>query len=132
MKQDYINVFDLGTDPSQAFNFFRRVVYTGEYKEHPDAEIMPTSVSGVLSATGALAVVTLTVRNQKVEQLKLTPKQMSEFDRHRDANREVKGRPVPGVLPGLAFKARPLNGIWAQRRICTMELSRIFMRFCSL
>lgn len=115
MKLPFINFFDLGTDESQAVKFYQRIVYTGLYgpvtKNEKDGELYGKLAT--MSAADALTVVTLGVRKKKYAMLKLTDDQKREYDRYRDDNRIVDGSPEPGVIPRLAYKSRPLNGIWA-------------------
>ena len=112
MKLPYINFFDLGTDESQAVKFYRRIVYTGLYginaKEGKKSKQLAT-----MSASDALTFATMGVRKLKFNELGLTPEQKPGYDRHRDADRIVDGTIEPAVIPRLAYKARPLNGIWA-------------------
>ena len=99
MKLPYVNVVDLGTDPAAAVKFYRRIVYVGSQEG--------SEKRGLISAVDALGFVTGKVREHEYARLKLTPAQYAAYDGFRELG------PEPAVIPRLAYKARPLNGIWA-------------------
>jgi hypothetical protein len=95
---------EIGTDSNQALNFYRRVaVFHGR----------------TTAAALGLFVVTERIREDKYAALKLTPEQVTEYDRfrtfHQGTPEDVhSGRYMKEVLvANLGYKARPLDGIWA-------------------
>jgi hypothetical protein len=98
---------EIGTDPNQAMNFYRRVaVFKGE---------------SIPAAVGLYAV-TEFIRRDKYRSLKpggLSCAEAEQYDRYRifseATDREVeRGKYIKEVLvANLEYKARPLDGIWA-------------------
>lgn len=103
MKSPMVNIVDIGTDPATALNFYRRIVYTGAMRED-DVQIVP--------AFEGLTVATMEVRNKAYSLMKLSQKQIDEFDGYREMPGEL-GEGEPGALAPLEYKARSLDGIWA-------------------
>jgi mono/diheme cytochrome c family protein len=99
MKLPYVNVVDMGTDPAAAVKFYRRIVYVGSQQG--------SEKRGLISAVDALGFVTGKVREHEYAKLKLSPAEYVAYDGFRELG------PEPAVIPRLAYKARPLNGIWA-------------------
>jgi len=98
----------IGTDPNQAINFYRRLAY----------------VNGkTVSASKGLYNVTGFVRQKFYRENGLDAARAFEFDRFRpfdDAkiqegkyNLDDEGVISKTIVPRLAYKARPLDGIWA-------------------
>lgn len=95
---------EIGTDPNQALNFYRRVaLFRGQ----------------TASAALGLYVVTELIRENKYRQLGLNPAQALAFDRFRSndpvcLNDVFSGKAMKNVIvANLKYKARPLSGIWA-------------------
>lgn len=101
MKTPAVNVVDIGTDPTTALDFYRRIVYTGASGKD-DRQIVP--------AVEGLTFATVEVRNKAYAAMKLSPEQQNNFDGYREMP-DVNG--IPGALAPLEYKARSLDGIWA-------------------
>jgi acetoacetate decarboxylase len=97
MKQPFINYVDIGTDKAAVLEFYERVVYTGAV----DGD------ESTLPAGEALAIITDKVRDYEYTRLNLSAAQQAEYDGYRELDTEE------GAIPRLAYKARPLNGVWA-------------------
>ena len=124
---------EIGTDPNQALNFYRRVAVVPK----DQSEIAPSSLEPfklaqfkTISAEQGLFLVTGFIRRNKYESLGLfkpeKEKERAEFDRWRTLT--LAGKPVfldtkEQILKGIAmaqvieanlgYKPRPLDGIWA-------------------
>ncbi len=108
LKLKLVDLQEIGTDPNQALNFYRRVaVFRGR----------------TISAALGLYTVTEFIRRDKYAQLKVpeSPKDplSLEYNRYRafdvvpDAQ-VAEGKGMEKVLVGnLKYRARPLDGIWA-------------------
>ncbi|MBZ5679144.1 MAG: DUF2235 domain-containing protein [Acidobacteriia bacterium] len=90
-KVKMVSLDFIGTDPRQAQNFYDRKADSGPLGQ------------GTLSAGDGLTYITQKVIQQAYTQLKLSPEQQDEWN----------GRRQNEVRAPLAYKARPLNGIWA-------------------
>ncbi|GAC1448864.1 MAG: di-heme-cytochrome C peroxidase [Isosphaeraceae bacterium] len=98
----------IGTDPNQALNFYRRLSFVG---------------GDTVSASTGLYNVTAFIRKVFYESRNLTKSQILEYDRFRAFHDPAieKGKfdlhdvATIGkvIVPRLAYKARPLDGIWA-------------------
>ena len=108
-KQTFLRVTvcdlqEIGTDPNQALNFYRRVALF-------QGRMNPAALG--------LFIVTEFIRENKYAALKLTPAQIVAFDRFRSFDQgsptDVQsGKYMKEVIDAkLAYKARPLAGIWA-------------------
>jgi hypothetical protein len=106
-----VNTSDLqliGTDPNQALNFYRRLAYVG---------------GDTVSAAKGLYNVTGFIRNKFYKSQNFDAAKVKEFDRFRpfkdetiekgDFDLENEGVISATIVARLAYKARPLNGIWA-------------------
>lgn len=94
LKLKSIDLEQIGTDPGQALNIYRRLVHTN---------------GRTVSAAKALYVVAGLVRNHTYRDLGLTEEDQAQWNRFRE-QRKDQGPPVEA---NLAYKAKPLNGIWA-------------------
>ncbi len=94
LKLKKIDIEQIGTDPGQALNIYRRVVHAN---------------GRTVSAAEALYLVAGLVRNHVYRDRNLTDQQQAQWNRYREARKD-QGLPVAA---NLAYKARPLNGIWA-------------------
>jgi hypothetical protein len=102
------DIQEIGTDPNQALNFYRRLAYTG---------------GKTVSAAKGLYNVTAFIRKQFYESNHLSKDQISEYDRDRpfddpkidkgDFDLEDEGVISNVIVSRLGYKARPLDGIWA-------------------
>jgi uncharacterized protein (DUF2235 family) len=90
-KVTLIPLDEIGTDPKQAQNFFKRTADSGPLGK------------GVISAREGLMYITQKLIDQAYADFKLSPQQQKEWNGYR--NNEL--------LAPLAYKARPHNGIWA-------------------
>jgi mono/diheme cytochrome c family protein len=91
LKMRLNTLSDIGTDPKMASNWQQRTAITGDLG------------LGTVSAAKGLQVVTDNIANLKYEELGLSPEQRMEWNGYRNS----------GVQAPLAYKARPLGGIWA-------------------
>lgn len=94
LKLKKIDLQQVGTDPGQALNIYRRVVYAN---------------GRTVSAAKALYIVAGLVRNHVYRDLGLSEEQKAQWNRYREARKD-QGLPIAA---NLAYKARPLTGIWA-------------------
>ncbi len=102
IRQRLSTLDQIGTDPAQALNLYRRIVHT--------------DTNGILSAAEALEVATGEVREQKYEQLGLSKEKQLEYDGYRRTTQEDDPNETDdnlAVVPRLGYKSRPLNGVWA-------------------
>jgi len=91
LKLKLIPLDKIGTDPRQATNWAQRWAVTGVLG------------LGNVSASDGLRVVTGKIRDMNYDALGLSPEQRMEWSGFRD----------DGVVAPLAYRARPLGGIWA-------------------
>ncbi len=95
-----INMYGLaliGTDPTTAVNFNKRLAYTGQLSQPP------VSLPERLTATGALQALTTAVAKRKFAELNISPEMQNEMNGFR-----------PNLVRGpLAYRARNMDGIWA-------------------
>jgi len=90
-KVTLIPLDEIGTDPKEAQNFFKRTADSGPLGK------------GIISAREGLMYITQKLIDQAYADFKLSPQQQEEWNGYR--NNEL--------LAPLAYKARPHNGIWA-------------------
>jgi len=91
LKMRLTPLSDIGTDPKMATNWQQRTAVTGDLG------------LGTVSAAKGLQVVTDKIASLKYDELGLSPEQRIEWNGFRNS----------GVSAPLAYKARPLGGIWA-------------------
>jgi cytochrome c2 len=95
-----INMYGLaliGTDPTTAVNFNKRLAYTGQLSQPP------VGLPERLTATGALQAVTTAVAKRKFAELNISPEMQNEMNGFR-----------PNIVRApLAYRARNMDGIWA-------------------
>jgi hypothetical protein len=142
LKLRVVDINEIGTDPNQALNFYRRVAIVPQ-AIRPKRNF-PRAWSGVetVSAEAGLYQITSYIRTRKYEELKLlAPPRATEAERlkfdmlpHRverrlafDRFRQLPQSLVLGepgavydtmamnqvIISNLEYKARPLDGIWA-------------------
>jgi mono/diheme cytochrome c family protein len=102
------NLYDIGTDPTAAVNWVQRVVnlkdLPKDYQPTGDCESQERFVyDGMVTAGFALPFTVDKTVQYQYDKLGLTPEQREAFNGYR---------PDLARAP-LAYKARPLNGIWA-------------------
>jgi mono/diheme cytochrome c family protein len=91
LKLNLIPLEEIGTDPTEATDWANRTAVTG-----------PLGLGTVSAATG-LRVITGKIRDMGYDAMGLTPEQRMEWNGYRQDN----------VVAPLAYRARPLSGIWA-------------------
>ncbi len=91
LKVKLVPLNEIGTDPKAAVNWAQRTAVTGDLG------------LGTVSAAKGLQVVTDKIAGLKYDELGLSPEQRTEWNGFRDS----------AVRAPLAYKARPLGGIWA-------------------
>ena len=91
LKLKMLSLDQIGTDPREATDWANRTAATGALG------------LGTVPATVGLRTVTAKVRDLQYAQLKLTPEQQTEWNGYRDE----------AVTAPLAYRARPLEGIWS-------------------
>ena len=91
LKLNVIPLDEIGTDPREATDWANRTAVTG-----------PLGL-GTVSAAEGLRVVTGKIRDMNYDALGLTPDQRDEWSGFRDA----------GVVAPMAYRARPLGGMWS-------------------
>ena len=95
-----INMYSLdliGTDPTAAVNFNKRLAYTAQLSQPP------VSLPERLTATGAMEAVTNQVAKRKFEEQNISPEMQNE----------MKGFRQNVIRAPLAYRARNMDGIWA-------------------
>jgi hypothetical protein len=91
LKLNVIPLEEIGTDPREATDWANRTAVTGALG------------LGTVSASEGLRVVTGKIRDMNYGALGLSPEQREEWSGFRD----------DGVVAPLAYRARPLGGLWA-------------------
>ncbi len=91
LKLNVIPLDEIGTDPRQATDWAQRTAVTGGLG------------LGTVSAADGLRVVTGKIRDMNYDALGLSAEQRNEWNGFRD----------DGVVAPLAYRARPLGGLWA-------------------
>ena len=91
LKVTLVPLGEIGTDPKAASNWQQRTANTGDLG------------MGTVTAARGLQVVTDKIASNKYDELGLSPAQRIEWNGFRDS----------AVQAPLAYKARPLGGIWA-------------------
>jgi hypothetical protein len=91
VKLNVIPLEEIGTDPTEATDWSKRTAVTG-----------PLGM-GTVSAAEGLRLVTGKIRDMNYEALGLSADQRMEWSGYRNA----------GVVAPLAYRARPLGGLWA-------------------
>jgi hypothetical protein len=95
-----INIYSLdqiGTDPTAAVNFNKRIAFTGQLSQPP------VSLPEKLTGAGALQAVTTEVAKRKFEELHISP----------EVQNEMNGFRQNVIRAPLAYRARNMDGIWA-------------------
>jgi len=95
-----INMFPLnviGTDPTDATNFNKRVARTGQLA------LPPVGLPPTVTAASALEAVSSRIAERKYDELRISPEKQIEMNGFR-ANR---------IRAPLAYRARNMDGIWA-------------------
>jgi hypothetical protein len=137
LKVPVIDLYEIGTDPNQALNFYRRVAVSPS--KHPAGGSGRARVpqDDTIPAKVGLFRITSLIRKQKYEALKLLAPgpspdgpdrvvdlpRLKAYDRYRglpddlvlgDPDAILKGEAMDQViLDPLGYKARPLDGVWA-------------------
>ena len=116
---------EIGTDPAQAADFafrFARLPDPTPEETKRDISILTSGPArlntaatggGTITASAArgLRVITEVIRDRAYKTAHLTPAQRAEWDRNRDHRQDMADDEV--LKAKLAYKARPLDGIWA-------------------
>lgn len=87
----------IGTDPTAAVNFNRRLVHTGQLSQPP------IGLPPVITAAKALEEVTGQVAKRKYAELSIPPEMQNEMNGWRENK----------IRAPLAYRARNMDGIWA-------------------
>lgn len=87
----------IGTDPTTAVNFNKRLAYTGQLSQPP------VSLPERLPAGGALGAVTTAVAKRKFAELNISAEMQNQMNGYRQNI----------VRSPLAYRARNMDGIWA-------------------
>ncbi|MEB3233629.1 MAG: cytochrome c [Leptolyngbyaceae bacterium] len=105
LKVTMKNLYDIGTDPTTAKNWYESTINMETLMDQPRSIQGPDYFDehGIVRAGQALPFVVKQTANKRYEDLGIPPEQWAEYD---------GGRPNLARSP-LAYKARPLNGIWA-------------------
>lgn len=91
LKLNLIPLDEIGTDPTEATDWANRTAVTDSLG------------LGTVSAATGLRVITGKIRDMNYDAMGLTPEQRMEWNGYREDN----------VIAPLAYRARPLGGIWA-------------------
>ncbi|MGK7947108.1 MAG: di-heme-cytochrome C peroxidase [Microcystaceae cyanobacterium] len=106
LKLTMKNLYEIGTDPTAAVNWYQRTVDLGKLAQkygEPSENQEPYEVNGIVTAGFALPFIVEKTVEKKYDELGLTEAQREAYNGYR---------PNLARTP-LAYKARPLNGIWA-------------------
>lgn len=108
LKVTLVNLGMVGTDPKTAENFITRTVDLGtigwRYADSLNAmQATPTKGAASVSAGVALPFLIEVSKNRRYDELGLDSAQRAAFDGYRP----------PVIQAPFAYKARPLNGVWA-------------------
>ena len=105
IKAKMVNLYDIGTDPNQATNFARRVVQLDELgrKFADRGAIGGLGIGGTLTAGAALPLLVRKTKEKRYDDLDVPDSLRVLYDGLREDS----------VRAPLAYKARPLDGIWA-------------------
>jgi hypothetical protein len=87
----------IGTDPTAAVNFNKRLALTGQLSQPP------VSLPAKLTVAGALQAVTTQVAKRKFAELNISP----------DMQNQMMGFRPNVIRAPLAYRARNMDGIWA-------------------
>jgi hypothetical protein len=87
----------IGTDPTDALNFSKRVAHTGQLSRPP------INMPQVVSAADALEAVTSKIAQRKYKELNIPP----------DKQNEMNGFRANEIRAPLEYRARNMDGIWA-------------------
>ena len=102
LKVTMKNLYEIGTDPTTAENWYQRTVnlesLAQKYNEDKGFEF-----NGIVTGGFALPFVVEKTVEQKYDELALSPEEREAFNGYRPDK----------VRAPLGYKARPLNGIWA-------------------
>ncbi len=102
LKVTMKNLYAIGTDPQAAVNWYQRTVNLGDLARKY-LEPKKFENDGIVSAGTALPFVVEKTVEKKYDELQLTAEQREAYNGHR-----------PNLARAtLAYKARPLDGIWA-------------------
>ncbi len=102
LKVTMKNLYEIGTDPTTAINWYQRTVNIDTLGEKYHDE-KGFEYNGIVTAGFALPFVVEKTVNEKYDELNLTPEEREAFNGNRPN----------GIRAPLGYKARPLNGIWA-------------------
>ena len=100
LKMRMANLQEIGTDPNTATNWYQRTVKIGSLA---DKDYKGFEYNGIVSAGFALKYIGEKAVAQKYAELELTPEEQEAYNGYRP---DIPRSP-------LAYKSRPLNGIWA-------------------
>jgi len=142
LKVPVVDLYQIGTDPNEALNFYRRVAVTPLPRPGGRAVARQGARSETISAEDGLYRVTSAVRRRKYQEMKLLApsgmaepdreafdadpartRRRNEMDRYRGVPQAIESGDEAAILEGkgkgavitanLGYKARPLDGIWA-------------------
>lgn len=105
LKVTLVNLWDIGTDPRQATNLVTRTVELGKlgFDHHDSLAVGGLNLGGAVTAGRALSWLVEQAANKRYRDIGLPDSLWNVFDGERD----------PIIQAPLAYKARPLNGVWA-------------------
>jgi hypothetical protein len=105
LKLNLVNLWDIGTDPLTAENFYKRLVQMGRLGEKfNDEEILGgRDVGGMTTAAAALPFLIRMTAERRMDDVGIPDSLKEMFWGYRPDN----------IQAPMAYKARPLNGVWA-------------------
>jgi len=112
LRLNLVSLYAIGTDPEAAVNMMARTAQLGALgeafqdtaKSHGWVGMDSTGMGGEVPFGVGLPFVISRVMQKKYDDLGLTPEMTEQFS---------GGRTPPFIQAPLAYKARPLNGVWA-------------------
>ena len=108
LKVTMKNLYEIGTDPTTSLNWYQRTVNLETLAQKYPAKVNYESREdfenkGIVTAGFALPFVVEKTVEKKYDEMQLTPEEREKYNGYRPDE----------VRAPLAYKARPLNGIWA-------------------
>ena len=102
LKVTMKNLYEIGTDPTSAENWYQRTVNLEKLAQKHNQD-KGFEFNGIVTAGFALPFVVEKTVEQKYDELALSPEEREAFNGYRPNE----------VRAPLGYKARPLNGIWS-------------------
>jgi len=135
LRLEVIDLFEIGTDPNEVLNFYRRVAVMAKPADGKKSRHTASEYRDTIPARVGLFLITSFIRRDKYQSASLgllnpgTPATVKDEDRLKeyDRYRKVDQKLIVGddgalltnfkidsvIVAPLGYKARPLDGVWA-------------------